>query len=267
MTLRFTAVAGAEPVHCGKTIQGLGRTAASAQLRDLRFYVSEIAFIDAGGNAVPLRLSHGEWQDGQVALIDLADGRGSCAPSASQTNDAITGTLPRGDYRGLRFTVGVPHALNHSDYASATPPLDVQAMAWAWQVGRKFMQVEISPTGGVARAASGSTPGRAFLFHLGTTGCRGNPVTGETVHCERSNRAEVVFDRFDPESERVALDLAELYRGSDIQRDGGGALGCMSALSDPECEPMFLALGIDMASGRPRPLEGRPTAVFKRLQR
>ncbi|WP_406625623.1 MbnP family copper-binding protein [Acidovorax sp. SDU_ACID1] len=269
VSIRFAAMTGTEPVRCGKTISGLGKPASSAELRDLRFYVSDVALIDEAGRPEPLRLTPGEWQRGQVALIDLADGQGACATAGSQTNPEITGTLPAGRYRGLRFTVGVPHNLNHSDYASADPPLDVQAMAWAWQVGRKFMQFEINPVGGVVRTTSGAAPGRSFLFHLGTTGCRGNPVSGETVHCERSNRAEVVLGSFDASVDQVAIDLAELFAGNDVGRDGGGALGCMSALSDPECAPLFAALGIDMASGKssPQSTDARRSGVFRALSK
>ena len=47
--IKFTAVAGDEPVACGTPIEGLGSTAQAAQLQDLRFFVSEVkqkSFVD-----------------------------------------------------------------------------------------------------------------------------------------------------------------------------------------------------------------------------
>ena len=250
VAIEFAAQAGGQPVRCGQPLSALGKTSATADLRDLRFYISAVALIDAAGRTVPVQLARSDWQTDGVTLIDLADGNGPCVSNSPLTNTRLVGQVPVGEYRGLRFTVGVPHAQNHSDYATAVRPLDVQAMAWSWQAGRKFMQVELQPAGGVARPAGNAAPGRAFLFHLGAAGCKGNPVSGETVACERPNRMDVRLEDFDAARERVVLDLGALYAGSDVRRDGGGALGCMSAHTDPECRPLFQALGMDLASGR-----------------
>lgn len=265
MEISFVAAAGDKIVRCDQPINGLGTTWATAALRDLRFYVSDVALINDQGKSIPMKLEINSWQTNELALIDLADASGACASSSPEINNRIVGTLPPGDYQGIRFTVGVPHALNHSDYASAKPPLDVQAMSWAWQAGRKFMQVEINPEGGVARAASQAAPGRSFLFHLGATGCKGNPVSGETVQCERPNRLQMSLDRFDPKRQQITLDLVRLYAGVNILRDQGGALGCMSAASDPECRPIFKALGVDLVTGAtaPQTESNSNTAVFR----
>ncbi|MPM99294.1 hypothetical protein SDC9_146485 [bioreactor metagenome] len=250
VSIAFAAKAHGAAVACGKPIDGLGTTAVTAELRDLRFYVSNVELIDEAGRAAALRLAPGEWQTPEVALIDLADDAGACAQGSTGTNTQVTGQVPQGNYRSLRFTVGVPQAQNHSSVAAAPQPLDVQAMAWSWQAGRKFLQVEINPAGGVARAKGNAAPGRSFLLHLGSTGCKGNPMTGETVACQRPNRMEVRIDGFDPLRQRVVLDLAALYAGSDLRQDQGGALGCMSSTTDAECAPIFHALGIDLQTGQ-----------------
>lgn len=269
VVITFAARTGDTPVSCGQPLVGLGRSAAQAELRDLRFYVSELALIRRDGSAVAVQLTAGSgasepWQNEALALIDLADGNGACTPGSPATNHQVRGLVPAGAYAGLRFTVGVPHALNHSDVASADAPLDLQAMAWAWQAGRKFMQVEINPTAGVARR--GAATGRSFLLHLGATGCKGNPVSGETVACARPNRMQVLLPAFDSTRQQVVLDLAMLYAGSDIEHDGGGALGCMSGPGDPECAPLFQALGMDLASGLALDAGARQT-VFRAAAR
>lgn len=258
----FGAVANGQPVRCGESLQHLGQGHASARLRELRFYVSAVELIDAQGQTVPLQLETDGAQAEGIALIDLADGTGECNVQSPEIHDRLRGVAPAGNYRDLRFTVGVPAERNHTDYALAVAPLDVQAMAWAWQAGRKFMNIEILPEGGVARA--GAAPGRAFQFHLGSTGCKGNPVNGETVACARPNRLTVALDGFDAARDRVVLDLSALYAGVDVNVDDGGASGCMSALSDPECAPIFAALGLDLASGTTRAEPGR---VFRSLPR
>jgi hypothetical protein len=98
------------------------------------------------------------------------------------------------------------------------------------------------------------------MVHLGSTGCKGNPATGEIVSCAHENRFPVVFDRFDAETQRVNLDLARLFADSDIVADKGGAVGCMSALDDPECPAVFRALGLNLGDSAPGAGDaGKPT--------
>lgn len=251
ISIQFAAKAGTQNVQCGSPITGLGVNGVSAELHDLRVYFSEIALIDDKGNAVPLALETNDWQNKEVALVDLENGAGACADAGTAAmNTQIKGTVPAGTYKGIKLTVGVPGVLNHSDYAIATKPMDVQALAWSWQMGRKFAQIELNPTGGVARPAP-AAPGNTFYVHLGATGCVGNPVTGETVSCARPNRMAFQLDAFDSATQRIVLDLASLLAGSDVSRDGGGAPGCMAGATDPECAPIYQALKLDLTTGQP----------------
>ena len=68
--------------------------------------------------------------------------------------------------------------------------------------------IEINPEGGVARPAPAAA-GKTFFVHIGSTGCTGNPVTGETVSCARPNRMDVEFATFDPARQKVVLDVAQ----------------------------------------------------------
>lgn len=69
------------------------------------------------------------------------------------------------------------------------------------------------------------------------------------MQCLRSNRAPVTFERFNAATETVTLELAALFEGSQVGEDRGGAVGCMSAPTDPECAPVFERLGIAMSDG------------------
>lgn len=267
VTLRFKALAGNAPVQCGNLITGLGSGNTSAQLKDLRFYVANIKLIRQDGTRVALQLTADDWTqvkgNDTVSLIDLENGTGACSAGTAAMNASLTGTAPTATYVGVEYTLGVPFALNHTDYATATKPLDVQAMAWSWQVGRKFAKVEVTDPDG----AAGSWIAKTFNVHLGSTGCTGNPANGETVSCVAPNRGTVVLNSFDPATQAIALDVQALLAGNDITRNQAGATGCMSGGTDPECAKVFEALAIDWkadGTGTGQPLApAKLSTVFK----
>jgi len=243
--LRFAAVAGDSPVACGTPIAGLGTTAQTAQLLDLRFYVSDVRLVRKDGKGVKVKLAKNSlWRYSKgstgVTLIDLEDGTGACAEGTPGMNAAVRGTVPRGRYDGVTWTVGVPFKLNHTDTPGAPAPLNDPGMAWSWQSGRKFMKVEVGQPDGGTWAAP------AYLVHLGSTGCEGNPATGATVKCAAPNRAKVKLSKLDPAKQRIALDVRNLVAGTDVTANGGGAPGCMSESNDPECAHVFSSLGLEL---------------------
>lgn len=277
VVLRFSLRAGTRPIACGDTIAQLGASGAAARLRDARFFVSQAALVDARGRETPIVLKRDPWQYADVALLDFQNGAAGCA-GPGPTHDAIEGVAPPGRYKGLRFTLGVPNvarvdgaevALNHSNVATAPPPLDLPSMGWSWQAGRKFLKIEIDPAGGVRRAASAEPAVAAtFMLHLGSTGCRGYPATGEIVSCVAANRLPLRFAAFDPARERIVLDLSALFAGVDVTRDGGGATGCMSGPSDPECAPLFANIGLNLVETEPDANDaGKPSRGGSRLFR
>lgn len=246
VSIEFAAVAGSAAVKCGSVVAGLGSGSVEAQVKDLRFYIANVKLLRADGSAVALTLpANDDWNltsgSDAVTLIDLEDASGSCSSGTAATNATIKGTVPAGTYVGLTMTMGVPFALNHSDYASATKPMDVQAMAWSWQSGRKFAKIEVTDPNGT----SGSWTAKTFNVHLGSTGCTGNPASGETVSCVAANRMAVKLASFDPSTQKIAVDLKALLAGTDITVNQSGASGCMSGGTDPECLNVFKSLAID----------------------
>lgn len=249
--IQFAAVAGATPVGCGTTVTGLGVNAVAADVKDFRFYIANAAMVRDDGVEVPITLAANDaWNytsgSDRVTLIDLENATGACPTSTGTvaTNAVIKGTVPAGNYTGLRAMMGVPFALNHTDWANPTTtkaPLDIQAMAWNWQAGRKFAKIEVTQPAGTAWSAS------TFNVHLGSTGCIGNPATGTQVSsCAAPNRMEFKLASFNPANQKVAVDLKELLAGTDITfNTTGTAAGCMSGGTDPECVNVFKALAID----------------------
>ncbi len=250
VAISFALTANGQAARCGVPLGPLGVGKTAATLRDARFYVQDVALIDAAGKPVPLTLTVNDWQTANVALLDFEDGGGGCVGGTKATNVTVTGAVPAGTtYAGLSFTVGVPPALNHSSTEKAPPPLDIAALGWSWQAGRKFVKVEVDPVGGVAKPDGGTAP--SWYVHLGSTGCSGNPATGENVVCTRSNRVPVTLAAFDPRAQAVALDLSSLFQGSAINKDQGGAVGCMSGPTDADCGPIFARLGLSLSDGKP----------------
>jgi uncharacterized repeat protein (TIGR04052 family) len=256
VSIGFAMTADGKDAGCGAPLANLGVGHLQTKLHEARFYVYGFKLIDAKGTRTPVSLTQNDWQLGDVALLDFKDARGGNAP-CTETNPAknttILGTAPQDSYVGLEFSVGAPVetivdgkavAINHSNIETAAPPLDVVGMAWNWQAGRRFLTIEVDPPSPVVKADGSKT--RTWMVHLGSTGCKGNPATGEIVSCAHENRFTVTFDRFDPKTQQVNFDLATLFKESDLFVDKGGAVGCMSAPDDPECPAIFKALGLNL---------------------
>jgi uncharacterized repeat protein (TIGR04052 family) len=288
VAITFAAVAGATPASCAAPVTGLGTTGATAALQDLRFYISNVRMVTARGRAVAVKLAKNDFNTtkggNRTTLIDLENGTGSCASEGDRrTNAVVRGTVPKGTYVGARMYLGVPYSMNHTDIVGAPGPLSLAGMAWSWQSGRKFAKIELvdpaGPGGGMhmSTAAPGAQVANAwsaptFFVHLGSTACTGNPATGATTDCANSNRMAMRFAKFNPAKQKIAIDLKALTAGNDITVNRGGAPGCMSGGTDPECDGvMRAAMGLDWradGTGTGRPVNhGAAQTLFRVLPR
>lgn len=238
LSIRFAARVGGEPFACDRSYQLQGVTVAPL---DLRFYVQDVSLVTRDGREVPVQLdTRAPFQTPEVALIDLENASGTCGADA-QTNDSITGHVPAGDYTAIRFSNGVPDKLNHGDPKQFPPPLKVPGMSWSWLLGFRFLKAELTTESG-ADADAGAAAGGAF--HLGSTGCSGNPSAGD-ITCKKPNRNRVQLDGYQPGKSVIVLDLARVFGGSDLSQ----LQECHSA-SAP-CESMFASIGVSYATGAP----------------
>jgi uncharacterized repeat protein (TIGR04052 family) len=243
VALRFKAVVGGEKFECGQTYSGIGTTGSTLSPRDFRFYVHDVALIDESGKSVPVQLDQdSKWQLDDVALLDFENGSGGCVNGTPETNDWVVGSVPAGRYTGLRFKLGVPFNKNHTDLTAQPPPLNLTALAWVWNAGRKFARLDFSSTG---------MP-RGYAIHLGSTGCTPNDVrTAPPVQCSAPNRPQIDLPGFDLYSDVVIADLAALLKDSNIDTNQEKtAEGCMSSPDDADCAPLFANLGLPFA-GKP----------------
>ena len=283
VSINFAAVNGTTPVKCGTQLTGLGTTGVAAELKDLRFYITNLALVNDKGVAVPVKLDANKWQLTQgtetVSLIDLEDATGTCAGYTTDTNAVITGTVPAGTYVGMKASVGVPDAMNHSAAAGGVAPLDSTAMLWSWQSGRKFTKIELNPVGGITQAvaATATTPASTktittYNLHLGSTGCTpkldaAGVAIANTGTCTNLNLMDFSLAAFDASTQKVALDLGQLFKTTDLTKENGGAPGCMSGATDPECPVIFTELQINFGSGsNGLPINGGASQkIFKAL--
>jgi uncharacterized repeat protein (TIGR04052 family) len=250
VAVQFALKAGGQTAECNTTLPALGSRATPAKLRDARLYVHDIKLINVLGQEVPLALTQNASQYLNVAMLDFENTTGNCVGS-SVLNQQVTGTAPGGQYVGLSFKVGVPDTakdaagkeviLNHSDTMAVPSPLDNMALGWSWQAGRRFVQLELNPD---VPAVNGKTVN--WFFHLGATGCKADAVNANLFSCSNPNILPLRFASFDVAKQQVVLDLVSLLQGEDLSQDAGGAMGCMSGPTDPECAQIFNNLDLNL---------------------
>ena len=199
----------------------------------------------------------------------------------AETNRSIRGSVPAGDYRGLVFRVGVPVlgketvkgkivSLNHSSHTSAPPPLDSAPMGWSWQVGRKFMKIELLPESPITRANGPRAPSGPSISAppaASAIRCRARswpapvPIVSRCVLIASIRRKQI-----------VVLDLAELFGSADLNVGPRGGGGCMSSLGLPACQALFDRLGLNLDESAPaagdagEPRQQGPASLVFRIE-
>ncbi|WP_296576150.1 MbnP family copper-binding protein [Phreatobacter sp.] len=255
VAIRFAGEFAGKPFSCTERYSGIGTTGSTVSVTDYRLYVSEVALLRADGSAVFVDLDQdGRWQHQNVALLDFENGQGACTNGTAATNDTIRGSVPRGDYVGLVLTVGVPFALNHADPTLAPSPLNLTAMFWNWQVGYKFIKVDLSTAGQPVRqtdgaAGHGGAPAAAtpsgWSLHLGSTVCTAPSRTQAPTQCTHSNRIAVRFARFDAARNVVVIDPARVLAKANVDTNAPETpAGCMSFPNDADCLTVMAAMGL-----------------------
>lgn len=270
VTIRFTAKVGKQAFNCQSSYR-LGKGSAKYSASDFRFYISDVALVDKSGKTVPVTLEQdGKWQFQNVALLDFEDKTGACSNGTVEVRDRIVGTVPKGEYAGLKFTLGVPSTLNHEDAAIAASPLNLTSLWWNWRSGYKFLRIDLQASNAVAKLHSGShkqhgageAKSSGFPIHLGSTGCEEDSTSVEkTTTCSNPNRTSVSFNKFDTAKNVVVADLKQLVSGSKIgQNQPQTPPGCMSEPNDGDCANIMKNLGLPFAQ------KSAPTQKFFRFE-
>jgi hypothetical protein len=121
------------------------------KLSDWRYYVSNFVLIKEDGSEYPI--------SDKVFLIDIANA------------DYSLDSVPVGNYKGFKFTVGLDSTTNHKDptlYAASNPlSLQSPSIHWSWNSGYIFMKIEGKYDSTVAQLG-GTSINQPFFFHVGT---------------------------------------------------------------------------------------------------
>jgi uncharacterized repeat protein (TIGR04052 family) len=228
--------------ECDREFADVGKPPVSFKVTDARFYVHDLALIDADGNAEGIVLDEGPFQAPGLALLDFEDG---CGPDGTaETHSTLTGRVASvgREFVGVRFTLGVPAPENFVNLANAAAPLDVTGMFWIWQFGYKYLKLD----GSSPASGGGLNP---FFLHIGASGCPGNnPQAPPVGACTAPNLASYELFGFAPGENTIVADVGALLSDSDLafNTEETGP-GCMSEPDDPECLQLLPRLGVDGA--------------------
>jgi hypothetical protein len=133
-------------------------------------------------------------------------------------------------------------------------------MHWSWAYAyRNFVMNFVIDDGGVA--------GEGYL-HVGSTDCGGDGTRALTDrdHCGKLNTPAVAFEHFHLD-DVVTVDIGSLLAGVDFrvaESDTSSVtvpgVACHSSPDQPDTQPIFLNLGVDMATGD---ADASQNSVFK----
>lgn len=111
----------------------------SFSISNLKFFMSDIAF--SRSNTAE-RAAHSDAAAQGVFFVDLTEAKLDTATGFLHHTTHFT--MQAGAYSDIRFTIGVPRGLNHSDPTQAPYPLNVgnAEMFWEWNSGYIFFLAE-----------------------------------------------------------------------------------------------------------------------------
>lgn len=265
ISIPFEAYAGSTEISCDASLQGLGIGGADASLADFKIFIHDVRLVTDENTEIPVTLDDDNWQADGIALLDFQNKGDSCNGDLKPINTSLRGSVPNQSVviAGIRFRVGVPSSHNHNNVATAPTPLNLPGMFWNWQGGYKHLRFDVRPDGGVTRPADGEWSNTTWNIHLGATNCtpdpRVDPNTPEDVTCEYNNRPEISLTGFDETASAIRIDYAALVIDDELSEDDGGAPGCMSGNTDPECINVFDNLGMTLGDA---PGPANPQSVF-----
>jgi uncharacterized repeat protein (TIGR04052 family) len=236
VNLSFQPVLSGQPFGCNKIYRDVGTTKSTVEVKDFKMYVHKLELLDGAGVATPVVLEQDQrWQRNDLALLDFDDATGACAQGTPETNVAIRGTVPFGDYTGIRFTVGVADEDNHLDAATSPVPLNEPGMWWSWKGGFKYVRLDVK-----------TRANPSYYLHLGATACDGTASGG--FSCSSGNSPTITLQTFDLNRDRVMFDVGKLWADVDIDHQidfqSDFVQGCMAFEGDPECPAVFARLGM-----------------------
>ncbi|MBA6304091.1 MbnP family copper-binding protein [Colwellia sp. MB02u-14] len=195
------------------------------QYQQLQFFIHGVEVNTSSNGWQPWLMTTNANQADNVALLgevcDRKNSKGYWQLELIPLDEAVVVT-------DIRFTLGVPFALNHLNPLTQPSPLNEASMFWGWQGGHKFMRAELV------------SQNDDWLFHLGSTGCKAlSPVRAPKNECLYPNRVSVSLP-FTLENSTIEFNLALLVRDVRLARKNS----CQSAADEESCKMLFKNLGL-----------------------
>lgn len=183
------------------------------QLEQLQFFLSNFSV-----NGDPLNLKKTKNQSSTIALLSKL--------CHSESPDNLTLLLSNKISKGkLRFDLGVPFTENHKNPLTQDSPLNQSDMFWNWQLGHKFLRLDLRNNNPVNRHTG-------WHFHLGSTGCKSASVMrSPSQRCTQPNRFTYEVDLT---SNTLILDLKPLL-DTVLSKQEFHSQSCMSESQNIVC--------------------------------
>lgn len=235
LSVPFSLYSGAtELTTCDTTFagtSGIGQNSQSGTVSKFAMFVHDIRVLDTQGNPISFTLDENNYQTQNVAMLTMSCG----APESA--NMKISGSYTSKETAGsISFKVGVPQAVNHQNPAEQPSPLNYGDLQWGWAMGKRFFVIEGTFNPVVNK--------QGFVFHVGSTGCNGDPTKEEAVTCSKSNRPDIQLGVMASSQPQVKIDIQALF---DTWNFANGS-NCHGFHGD-FCKAGFKNLGLNFDSG------------------
>lgn len=195
------------------------------QLSQFQFYLSNPSVV-INGETYPLSFVERPWQQKNIALLGEVCGYSSQWLLEFEPIDiALTDAT-------LNFTLGVPFELNHLDPMTQQSPLNQSDMFWTWQLGHKFLRLDLQSSQA------------GWSFHLGSIGCSApSPLRAPSIPCLQPNTVSVSINNISG-NDNLVLDIAPLLSIVTLGENNQ----CMSFAKDKSCQLLLPAVGVNSQS-------------------
>ena len=155
------------------------------QLSQLAYFVSsvEVRFDTEQWHQVDFIVS--DWQTSQTALVWFPRDCGQAQSLTANTQLILALSQQEWDtVTALRFELGVPFETNHQNPLTQPSPLNISEMFWSWQMGHKFVRLDMLTQSDALGTVSWS-------YHLGSIGCQSaSKMRSPSEPCSQSNMTQ-----------------------------------------------------------------------------
>jgi uncharacterized repeat protein (TIGR04052 family) len=204
---------------CNRSISLSGK---AWHYNQLQFFISEIELKHHQGKWKKSSLLISPYQTDKIALLGEYCNNNKVKNKGNwllefDANTALTNTTH------IRFTLGLPFAINHLNPLTQESPLNIPAMFWGWQKGHKFLRVEMASNND------------NWLFHLGSVGCSAaSPLRAPKQECRYPNRYTFELP-ISKENNNIIFDLGALFNKLTITEQSS----CQSSPKINSCQTLF----------------------------